>query len=135
MLWRGPCTDPPPWHGHCLRRFREKSDIRMIRRRLWAGLLGTMAWLSADANANDRVQSPPAQGFENLDRLEQRVAAFAGREGGVRDPRVDRRLRLSTCDALPELLRYGAGQTTVLVRCGGPKSWQIYVPEIGRAHV
>src|SRR3546814_13158478 len=87
-----------------------------------------MAWLSADANANDRVQSPPAQGFENLDRLEQRVAAFARREGGVRDPRVDRRLRLSTCDALPELLWYGAGQTTVLGRCGGPKSWQSYVP-------
>ncbi len=41
---------------------------------------------------------------------------------------MDSRLRLSACDALPELLWYGTAQSTVLVRCGGPKSWQIYVP-------
>lgn len=63
--------------------------------------------------------------FENLDRLEARIGDFAG---PGRSPRVDRRLRLGACDIRPELIWYGTGQTTVLVRCGGPNGWQIYVP-------
>lgn len=82
------------------------------------------AFLPVSGHAQQAVSAR----YENLDRLEQRVAAFAGRGGGNHNPRVDRRLRLSECDALPELLWYGTGETTVLVRCGGPRSWQIYVP-------
>ena len=70
------------------------------------------------------AQAAPA-GFEDLGRIEQRVRQFAG-DG--RQPRVDRRLRLSACQAQPEILWYGTGETTVLVRCGGPRSWQVYVP-------
>lgn len=74
------------------------------------------------------AQSVAPSGYENLDRLRQRVAEFAARDGAARDPRIDRRLRLAECDALPELLWYGTGQATVLVRCTGSRSWQIYVP-------
>src|SRR3546814_16261075 len=65
-----------------------------------------------------------------MTRLEQRIAEFASWGGGHRQPRLDRRLRLSGCDVLPELLWYGTGARTVLVRCGGPESWQIYVPVV-----
>lgn len=71
-----------------------------------------------------------ARGYEDMTRLEQRIAEFASRGGGHRQPRLDRRLRLSGCDVLPELLWYGTGESTVLVRCGGPESWQIYVPVV-----
>ncbi|MBB4632833.1 flagellar basal body P-ring formation chaperone FlgA [Sphingosinicella soli] len=63
--------------------------------------------------------------FENLDRLEAHIGDFAGPH---RAPRVDRRLKLGACAMRPELVWYGAGQTTVLVRCGAPDGWQIYVP-------
>ena len=63
--------------------------------------------------------------FENLDLLETHIGAFTGPD---RTPRVDRRLKLGACAVRPELVWYGTGQTTVLVRCGGPNGWQIYVP-------
>lgn len=89
----------------------------------WA-IWGAMALLSANSHA----QTVATAQLENLDRLEKRVTDFTARDGMARAPRIDRRLRLSTCDVAPELLWYGTGQTTVLVRCGGAKSWQIYVP-------
>lgn len=83
-------------------------------------MTAAMALLSTAAYAQQAASS-----FEDMDRLEQRVSRFAG---DARQPHVDRRLRLSACGTPPELLWYGTGQTTVLVRCGGPRSWQVYVP-------
>lgn len=76
------------------------------------------------------AQVRDAGGYENLTRLEQRIGEFVRRDGKSRMPRMDHRLRLSSCDTLPELLWYGTGESSVLVRCGGPKSWQIYVPVV-----
>ena len=101
-----------------------KMVFRMMKSRLGSAITGMAAMLSLPAHA----QSAAPSSFENLDRLRQRVAEFAARDGAARDPRIDRRLRLAECDALPELLWYGTGQSTVLVRCAGSRSWQIYVP-------
>ncbi len=88
-----------------------------VSRRLWA--LAALVAVSAPAASAQPVV------FENLDRLESQIGAFAGPN---RSPRVDRRLKLGACAARPELVWFGTGQTTVLVRCGGPDGWQIYVP-------
>src|SRR3546814_6277312 len=50
------------------------------------------------------TEGASARGYEDMTRLEQRIAEFASRGGGHRQPRLDRRLRLSGCDVLPELL-------------------------------
>lgn len=88
-----------------------------VSRRLWA--LAAIFVVGAPAAAAQPVI------FENLDRLEAQIGDFAGPN---RAPRVDRRLKLGACSIRPEMIWYGTGQTTVLVRCGGPNGWQIYVP-------
>lgn len=89
---------------------------------IWMRLLLSIVAVMLPAAAHAQAMSAD---YEDLGRLEQRVHQFAG-EG--KQPRMDRRLRLSPCSASPEILWYGTGETTVLVRCDGPKSWQVYVP-------
>ena len=69
----------------------------------------------------------PAQGFENLEMLDNRVAAALGANigepGGATTP-IDRRLRLQACPQPVELGEPVAG--ALAVRCG-PLGWRIRV--------
>ena len=69
-----------------------------------------------------------AQGFENLDRLDIRVAAALGANigepGGAAAP-LDRRLRLAACPQPAEIGEPARGAVTI--RCQ-PLAWRIRVP-------
>ncbi len=73
----------------------------------------------------------PASGLADLDALDARVARFtgvaAGLPGGALQP-LDRRLRLRSCAAEPQLGWHGAGRRTVLVQCPDPGGWRLFVP-------
>jgi flagella basal body P-ring formation protein FlgA len=81
------------------------------------------AWLSVFAAA-----PLSAQGFENLDRLDIRVAAAlganVGEPGGAAAP-LDRRLRLAACPQPAEIGEPALGAVTI--RCQG-LAWRIRVP-------
>ena len=72
-----------------------------------------------------------AQGFENLDMLDNRIAAALGApmgEAGGAATRLDRRLRLAACPQPAEIGEPTAGAVTV--RCV-PLGWRIRVPLTG----
>ena len=64
-------------------------------------------------------------------QIDNAVAAFTGQPigvpGGALQP-VDRRLRLTTCNAPLALSWYGAAQTSVLVSCPDMGGWRVFVP-------
>src|SRR3546814_4654280 len=97
MSQRG-CARRIPWHGHCFH-LRMQWIVRMTER---TGL-AFAATLLALAILQVAAVGASARGYEDMTRLEQRIAEFASRGGGHRQPRLDRRLRLSGCDVLPEL--------------------------------
>jgi len=72
-----------------------------------------------------------AQGFENLEMLDNRIAAALGAsmgEAGGAATRLDRRLRLAACPQPAEIGAPSAGAVTV--RCV-PVGWRIRVPLAG----
>jgi flagella basal body P-ring formation protein FlgA len=75
--------------------------------------------------------APASAGFADpaqIDRVvEQFTGAPIGVAGGARLP-VDRRLKLSTCEAPLALEWYGRGHETVLVRCPVSGGWRLFVP-------
>ena len=74
-----------------------------------------------------------AAGFTDPAVIDHAVAQFTGvsvgGEGGARLP-VDRRLKLSQCDAPLALEWYGRNRDSVLVRCPVAGGWRIYVPVV-----
>ena len=74
-----------------------------------------------------------AQGFENLDMLDSRIAAALGagigEPGGPVSP-LDRRLRLAACPQPAEIAEPAMGAVTV--RCQ-PLGWRIRVPLVASA--
>lgn len=69
--------------------------------------------------------------FADLDAIDRQVAAFTGagvgEVGGALTP-VDRRLRLSPCRSGIALSWRGNGQDSVVVQCGDPGGWRLFVP-------
>lgn len=65
----------------------------------------------------------------DLSEIDREVAAFAGASigmpGGARAP-IDRRMRLTRCNAPLQLSAYGVRQDSVQVQC--PGGWRIFVP-------
>jgi flagella basal body P-ring formation protein FlgA len=72
-----------------------------------------------------------AAGFADPAEIDRVVAEFTGAstgsQGGARLP-VDRRLKLSQCQAPLALEWYGRTRDTVLVRCPVTGGWRIFVP-------
>jgi flagella basal body P-ring formation protein FlgA len=87
-------------------------------------LLACAAALAAGAQAS-------AAGFADPSDIDQAVARFTGAsvgaEGGARLP-VDRRLKLTRCEAPLALEWYGRYRDTVLVRCPVAGGWRLFVP-------
>lgn len=84
---------------------------------------------AAMATAMPAAATPPA--FEDLDRLDARIALFLGgttADAGQRAQPVDRRLRLARCaeDAEFDAPAMGA----IAVRCASP-AWRLRVPLTG----
>lgn len=69
--------------------------------------------------------------FADLDAIDRQVAAFtgapAGEMGGASTP-VDRRLRLQPCRAGVALSWRTPAQDSVVVQCGDPSGWRLFVP-------
>lgn len=72
-----------------------------------------------------------AAGFANPADIDLAVARFTGApigaEGGARLP-VDRRLKLTRCEAPLALEWYGRDHGSVLVRCPVAGGWRLFVP-------
>lgn len=70
-------------------------------------------------------------GFADLDTIDREVVGFTGAEigqtGGATMP-VDRRLRLKPCGAPLALSWRTAQHESVVVQCGDPGSWRLFVP-------
>ncbi len=69
--------------------------------------------------------------FADLEAIDRQVAAFTGAPvgeiGGALTP-VDRRLRLAPCRSGLALSWRGNGQDSVVVQCGDPGGWRLFVP-------
>ena len=76
-------------------------------------------------------QSLLAGDFQNLEAIDREVASFTGvpvgQPGGARSG-VDGSMRLRTCSQPLLLDWYGTRNEAVLVRCGDPDGWRIFVP-------
>lgn len=75
-----------------------------------------------------------AGSFEDPGAIDGRVAAFLGvdpGQAGTAFVPVDRRLRLSTCNAPLSLGWYGARRESVLVQCPQAGGWKLYVRVLG----
>ena len=85
----------------------------------------------AAAAALGMAASASAAGFTDAGEIDRAVADFTGAAigsvGGARLP-VDRRLKLSFCQAPLALEWYGRTRDTVLVRCPVSGGWRIFVP-------
>lgn len=72
-----------------------------------------------------------AGGFADLDSIDREVAGFTGAEigqsGGALSP-VDRRLRLRPCGSPLALSWRTQMHESVVVQCGDPGSWRLFVP-------
>ncbi|HUD31216.1 MAG TPA: flagella basal body P-ring formation protein FlgA [Novosphingobium sp.] len=72
-----------------------------------------------------------ASPFADLDAIDRQVAAFtgapAGEAGGAATP-VDRRLRLQPCRSGLALSWRTPAQDSVVVQCGDPSGWRLFVP-------
>lgn len=70
-------------------------------------------------------------GYADLDAIDRAVAGFTGaaigQSGGAATP-VDRRLRLKPCAAALSLSWRTQARESVLVQCGDPGSWRLFVP-------
>lgn len=81
----------------------------------------TLAFLAAFASA----------GFADLDAIDREVAGFTGapigQSGGAVNP-VDRRLRLRPCGSPLALSWRTQTRDSVVVQCGDPGSWRLFVP-------
>ena len=73
----------------------------------------------------------PAGAVTDPASIDMRVAAFAGampgQDGGARAP-VDRRLQLADCSGDPKLSWRTNRHDAIVVECGGPIAWRIFVP-------
>ncbi|EJL24846.1 flagella basal body P-ring formation protein FlgA [Novosphingobium sp. AP12] len=69
--------------------------------------------------------------FADLDAIDRQVASFtgasAGEMGGAATP-VDRRLRLQPCRSGLALSWRTQAQDSVVVQCGDPSGWRLFVP-------
>jgi flagella basal body P-ring formation protein FlgA len=85
----------------------------------------------ASAAALGMAAPVSAAGFADPAEIDRVVAEFTGAptgsQGGARLP-VDRRLKLSLCQAPLALEWYGRTRDTVLVRCPVSGGWRIFVP-------
>lgn len=74
--------------------------------------------------------------FADLDAIDRQVASFtgapAGEMGGAATP-VDRRLRLLPCRSGLALSWRTPAQDSVVVQCGDPSGWRLFVPVRGAA--
>jgi len=72
--------------------------------------------------------------FADLDAIDRQVARFtgaaAGEAGGAATP-VDRRLRLQPCAAGLSMSWRTQAQDSVVVQCGDPSGWRLFVPVRG----
>lgn len=73
--------------------------------------------------------SGPTGAFQSTEALDLLVERFAGApigaEGGARAA-VDKRLKLTPCDA-PQLSWRSAAEDAVVIRCQGPQQWRVFV--------
>src|SRR3546814_20535506 len=58
------------------------------------------------------TEGASARGYEDMTRLGQRLAEFASRGGGHREPHLDRPRWRSGCEVLPELVWYGSRESS-----------------------
>lgn len=65
-----------------------------------------------------------ASAFADLDAIDRQVAAFAGASATP----VDRRLRLRPCRSGLALSWRTPAQDSVVVQCGDPSGWRLFVP-------
>lgn len=69
--------------------------------------------------------------FADLDAIDVSVAQFTGAgigtPGGAMQP-VDRRLRLASCQTAPTLGWRSERRDAVVVTCGDPGGWRLFVP-------
>jgi flagella basal body P-ring formation protein FlgA len=70
-----------------------------------------------------------AAAFADLDAIDRQVAQFAGASATP----VDRRLRLQPCRSGLALSWRTAAQDSVVVQCGDPAGWRLFVPVRGGA--
>lgn len=86
-------------------------------------ILGLLLLIGVEAKADS--------GFADLDAIDRQVAAFTGApiggEGGATLP-VDRRLRLRPCGVGLALSWRSAVRDSVVVQCGDPGGWRLFVP-------
>jgi flagella basal body P-ring formation protein FlgA len=70
-------------------------------------------------------------GYADLETIDREVAGFTGAEigqsGGAMTP-VDRRLRLAPCGSPLSLTWRTQNHESVVVQCGDPGSWRLFVP-------
>lgn len=75
--------------------------------------------------------SAPGAGLADLDALDREVATFTGAAtgapGGAVRP-LDRRMRLRACQSGVSLTWHTPRRDTVLLRCGDPGGWSLFVP-------
>lgn len=72
-----------------------------------------------------------AGGYADLETIDREVAGFTGAQigqsGGAMTP-VDRRLRLAPCGSPLALAWRTQNHESVVVQCGDPGSWRLFVP-------
>lgn len=77
------------------------------------------------------ILAAASAGYADLDLIDREVAGFTGAQigqsGGAATP-VDRRLRLSPCRSPLALSWRTQTQDSVVVQCGDPGSWRLFVP-------
>ncbi|MBB4858133.1 flagella basal body P-ring formation protein FlgA [Novosphingobium chloroacetimidivorans] len=77
------------------------------------------------------ILAAASSGYADLDTIDREVAGFTGAEigqsGGAMNP-VDRRLRLRPCGSPLALSWRTQNHESVVVQCGDPGSWRLFVP-------
>lgn len=77
------------------------------------------------------ILAATSAGYADLDSIDREVAGFTGAEigqsGGATTP-VDRRLRLAPCGSPLSLTWRTQNHESVVVQCGDPGSWRLFVP-------
>lgn len=77
------------------------------------------------------ILAAASAGYADLDTIDREVAGFTGAQigqsGGATMP-VDRRLRLRPCGSPLALSWRTQNHESVVVQCGDPGSWRLFVP-------
>ncbi|MGJ0237238.1 flagella basal body P-ring formation protein FlgA [Novosphingobium fluoreni] len=77
------------------------------------------------------ILAAASTGYADLAAIDREVAGFTGAEigqsGGAMTP-VDRRLRLASCASPLTLSWRTQNHESVIVQCGDPGSWRLFVP-------